>query len=449
MPNTLIATLTKKTKIFLGDYAYKRDIENRLFLSDLSVLEVEVLQEILNSSIKIPLSDLCKALNCKTDVLLPILDKFSRTGLLMRQNDSIFVDKEQRKYYEFNIQKFDDEFEPNIDFLQGMLNKVPIPVLPIWYNISKTSDNIFVSLIEKYFQTPKIYEKHLNDLTFPDPIFGAIIRDVFASPDLKVFADDIRNKYSLSKEKFEELILQLEFHLACCMSYNKINGKWKEVITPFHEWREFLQFQTQTKPKPIADKEAIERTSAKDEFSFLFDLQVYLKELNSGKPVKQLNPAIERSAILLGFAELSRNKPIQKDSPEAFLSMPIQDQSMLLYRQELAGFIKQEIASIESAERSSREVEKSLKRVLSSGWILFEDFMKGFIAQVGSVDPVTIKKMGKKWNYALPRYSEEEKKFIEMMIFGPLYHAGLTTTGTYKGKRCFAITAYGKIALGD
>ena len=451
MPSTLNGTLNRKTKIFLGDYAYKRDIENRLFLSDLSILEVEVLHEILNSSIKIPLSDLCKALDCESETILPVLDKFSRTGLLMRQTDSIFVDKEQRKYYEFNIQKFDDNFEPNIDFLQGMLNKVPIPVLPIWYNISKTSDNIFVSLIEKYFQTPKIYEKHLNDLTFPDPIFSAIIRDVFASSDLKVFADDIRKKYSLSKEKFEELILQLEFHLAVCMSYNKVNGKWKEVLTPFHEWRQFLQFQAKTKPQPISDKDAIVRNAPDDAFSFLLDLKTYLNELNEGavKTVHLSSTVIQRSAVALGLVQLSRNKPVQKESPEAFLSMPIQDQSMMLYRQELSDFARQEIVPIESVERSFREVEKSLKRVLSSGWILLDDFMKGFIAQVGNAEPVTIKKVGKKWCYALPSYSEAEKEFVKMMIFEPLYHAGLTTTGTYKGKPCFAITAYGKIALGD
>ena len=426
-------TLNKKTKIFLTDYPYKKDIENRLFLSDLSFFEVEVLQEILNSSIKIPLSDLSKSLNCENEELLPVLDKFSRTGLLMRQNDSVFVDKDLRKYYEFHIDKFDDNFEPNLEFMLGLLNKVPISLIPTWYNISKTSDNIFASLIEKYFLTPKIYEKHLSDLVFTEPALNSIVRDLFASKELKITTDELRKKYSLSKEKLEELIVQLEFHLAICLSYNKHKGKWKGVITPLHEWREFLEFQETTKPVPIPDKEAVIKSHPVEDFAIILDLQDFLKKVQQGK-LKNAdlpkNEAIINAALKLDFIESAQGKIKAKKNPESYLSMSLPDQSMYLYRESLSDIVRNSTYSFEAVEKSFREVERGLKRVLISGWVLFEDFMSGLISPIGNAEPVTLKKVGKKWRYTLPTYSEEEKKFVEMMIFWPLYQAGVTATGT-------------------
>jgi len=443
------STSNRKTKIFLTDYPYKKDIENRLFLSDLSLFEVEVLQEILNSSIKIPLSDLCKALNCENELLLPVLEKFSRTGLLMKQNDSIFVDKDLRKYYEFHIDKFDDHFEPNLEFMLGLLNKVPISLIPTWYNISKTSDNIFASLIEKYFLTPKIYEKHLSELLFADPVLNSIIRDLFASKELKITTDELRKKYALSKEKLEELIVQLEFHLVLSLSYNKQKGKWKGVITPLHEWREFLEFQEKTKPLPIAGKEI---PHSVEDFAFILELQELLKKVQQGK-LKNTdlpkNEDVVHAALKLGFIEQAQGKIKAKESPESFLTMSLPDQSMYLYRQTLSDIIRNSTYSFEAVEKSFREVERALKRVLTSGWIFFDDFMTGLISPIGNAEPVTLKRVGKKWHYTLPTYSEEDKKFVEMMIFGPLCQAGVTATGSCKGKRCFMVTAYGKIALGD
>ena len=334
----------------------------------------------------------------------------------------------------------------------GLLNKVPIPIIPTWYNISKTSDNIFASLIEKYFLTPKIYEKHLSDLVFTEPALNAIVRDLFASKELKITTDELRKKYSLSKEKLEELIVQLEFHLALCLSYNKHNGKWKGVITPLHEWRELLEFQEKTKPVPLSNKEAVVKSHPVEDFAFILDLQDFLKKVQQGKLKNSDLPKDETiitAALKLDFVERTQGKIKAKLDPESYLSMSLPDQSMYLYRQTLSDIVRNSTYSFEAVEKSFREVERSLKRVLTTGWLLFEDFMRGLISPIGSAEPVTLKKVGKKWRYTLPIYSDEDKEFLEMMIFGPLYQAGVIATGTYKGKPCFMVTAYGKIALGD
>jgi hypothetical protein len=420
------AILGKKTKITLNDFPYKKDIEGRLFMQDLSLFEVQVLQEILNNSLKIPLSDLESTLQCKKSDLTSVLDKLSRTGLLARQIDSVFVDKEMRKYFEFHCQKFDDNFIPDIEFLGNLLSKIPLSILPIWYNIPKSSDNIFQSLIEKYFLTPKIYERHLNELYFDDRVLDGIIADLFSTPNLMLPVDKVREKYALSKEKLEETILLLELHLATFLSYKKEGKRWKGVLTPFREWRDLLLFQANAIPKEIKLHKDIKRTHPQD-FGYLIDLSTRLKS----KPKPQ---------------DLSQ---IEGMAPKEFLAMPIGDQALLIYRHAMNSCIKEEHAPIDACERSFREVEKSLRRLLDIGWVTFDDFMKGFISHVGSSELVTLKKVGIRWHYALPSYSEKEVAFIKNMVFDTFFKAGLTATGTYEKKPCFTLTPYGKVALGE
>jgi hypothetical protein len=419
------AILGKKIKITLNDFPYKRDIEGRLFMQDLSQFEVEVLQEILNNSLKIPLSDLQATLRCKNQDLVAVLDKLSRTGLLARQVDSVFVDKEMRKYFEFHCMKFDDDFIPDIEFLGSMLSKIPLSILPIWYNIPKTSDNIFQSLIEKYFLTPKIYERHLKELFFDDRILDGIIEDLYAAPDLMLPVYSIREKYSLSKEKLEEIILLLELHFAAFLSYKKEGKRWKGVLTPFREWRDYLLFQAHSAPKEITNSKTIKRAHPKD-FGYLIDLAARLK----GKP------------------KAEDVKLIEGMNPKEFLAMPIGDQAILLYRHALNSCMNEE-GEIEAQERSFREVEKSMRRLLDIGWVTFDDFMKGFISHVGSSEIVTLKKVGIRWHYALPSFKEKEVAFIKDLIFDSFFKAGLTAIGTYEKKPCFTLTPYGRVALGE
>jgi predicted transcriptional regulator len=419
-------TIGRKTKIVLADYPYKKDIENRLFLSNLSEFEVTVLQEILSNSLKIPISDLESLLGTKQPELIKILDKFSKTGLLCRQKDAIFVDKEMRKYFEFHIQKFDDDYIPDLEYLGGLLGRLPLSLLPTWYNIPKTTDNIFASIIEKFFATPKLYERHLKELSFADPTLDGIIADLYSSPTLMLRVDDIKSRYKLSREKLEEVILDLELHLVLVLSYKKINNRWKGVVTPFREWRDFLLFEANTLPKSISESKTIQRKSP-DDFAYLGDLITHIKN----------NPT---AADLEKLDELSA---------KSFLALPLQDQAILLYRNALTTLPMHPGTNIEFAERSFREVEKSLRRILHLKWVYFDDFMKGVIAHIGSLDGVVLRKMGTRYRYVIPTYTEKEVTFIKSVIFDSLYQAGIVATGTESGKPCFCVTNFGKVALGE
>ena len=233
---------SRKNKITLSDYNYRQDIENRLFMADLSILEVDVLRGIMNGSLKTTLASLTDNLNITQKSLKPILEKLATSRLFKVQGDTIVVDKEMRKYYESQIIKFDDDFHPDLEYVQGLLNKVPIHALPLWFAIPRSSDNIFQSIMQKFLITPKTYERYLQDLNFEDPILIAIIKEIFSSPDYKVNSSTLIEKFNLSREQFEEYMLFLEFNLVSCISYSKTKDLWEEVVTPFHEWREYLLF---------------------------------------------------------------------------------------------------------------------------------------------------------------------------------------------------------------
>jgi hypothetical protein len=60
-----------------------------------------------------------------------------------------------------------------------------------------------------------------------------------------------------------------------------------------------------------------------------------------------------------------------------------------------------------------------------------------------------LKNRGKRWKYVTPVYSEQERGLMEMTIFERLYQLGMVATGTHNGKKCFCVTTFGAMALGE
>ncbi len=261
----------KKNKIHLADYNFQQDIESRIILSDFSAFDYEVLEEILFSPLKISAKKLVRSLGCSEADLDAILQRLSQAGLIQVSGDSILVDKDRRKYFEVQICRFSDQFKPDMEFLQGLLKLIPIHILPSWYAIPRSSNNIFESIIEKYLLTPQIYQRYLSELNFSDPVLHSILEDVLNSPELRVSTSDLISKYNLARRDFEQLMLQLEFHFGCFVTYSKEEDHWIESVTPLHEWREYQMFLRQTAPSPIGNAASIERCHQSD-FAFIEDL---------------------------------------------------------------------------------------------------------------------------------------------------------------------------------
>src|SRR5205807_9550304 len=134
------------------------------------------------------------------------------------------------------------DFKPDMEYLQGILRKVPIHVLPLWYAIPRTSNNIFESIVEKYLLTPNAYHRYLSELTFTNPIAARVMHDVFTSPDCRMSSSDIITKYNLTRAEFEEILLLLEFSFVACVTYTRGEDLFLEWVTPFNEWHEYLLF---------------------------------------------------------------------------------------------------------------------------------------------------------------------------------------------------------------
>jgi len=367
----VLATLSKNSQISLEPISSKKEIELRLFFGQLEPFQVQVLQEILNSSLKIPLSDLIEALGTNEKKISPVLDFFAKAGLFARKSDALFVDKEKRKLFETQMIKFDEDFEPGIQHLQSVINKVPLERVFDWYQLGKTTTNLLQSLIERIFQTPKLYERYLSELHFQDPLLQSIFNDLMASDELQLSCAAVRKKYKLTPEKFEEVALMLELHLAAFIRYLPEGN----ILQPLAEWRNFKMNLKNKLPKPL------KATSVKAD----------------------------------------KAKPIDLD----------------LYRRAIITHIK--AATVDSVERSIREIEKGLKVIQNAGWVFFEDFIHCFSGQVGKAQEVSLEKIGTKWHYRLPNYTPTEINFIETVIFELLVHAGCTSTGTVKGKPCFQV----------
>jgi predicted transcriptional regulator len=470
----------RKNKITLTDYDYRRDIENRLLMAQFTTLDLEVLEEILYSSLHVPIRKLAKHLDLDEATLHPILEKFSKTGLLKIENDSVIIDKEMRKYYEAQIVKFEDDFTPGMEFLQSLLKKVPIHVLPTWYSIPRTSNNIFDSLVEKYLLTPHLYQRYLLELNFGDPVLSGIIDDLIRAPDFKLSSKQLIEKYGLTREQFEEYLLYLEFNFVCCLGYQRENGHWKEIITPFEEWREYLRFLKETEAPSIPAATAIQRTWPSD-FAFIQDMAIVLT-LAKKDPLPLVafspdKPILEPSALaaiaskmegmkaedpqfqskvqhilaklfLLKLADRVDNRLYALEAANDWLDMRPENRALFIYRHPLNRLLNDAIPTHLCTERNIREAEKAILRVLNKGWVFYDDFIKGVLVTLNDDSVIILKRTGKTWKYTLPRYTEESLALIKATLFEWLFEAGIVATGNADGKECFTVTAFGQSLFG-
>jgi hypothetical protein len=448
-------TTARKHKVTLSDYDYKRDIENRLLLSNLSTQEHAVIEEILFSPIRTTVRKIAKSIDIPEDMVLTVLQKIGMSGLISFEEDAVVVDKEVRKYFETEMEKFEDDFQAGMEFLQHLLKKVPIHVLPHWYAIPRTSNNIFDSLIEKYLITPHAYQRYLQDLNFPDPALSAIAQDVIKAPNFEVTAHEIQKKYNLTPEKFQEALLNLEFHFVCTLAYRKKGEKWHEVVTLFHEWKEHLTFLKETAPTSIDEPKKIERYRPAD-FAFVDDMTAvlmhakkqpnFLQQKNGS--IKFSTPVPDESYVKklllkieqVQLAELSDGKLFLTDAGHEWLELRSENRALYLYRHPLN--------QLQIHEKVIREIEKSILRIVNLEWVIFSDFMKGVYAAVSEGQTVALKKTGKSWKYQRPTYTPEDIKLIEMVILEHLFEAGVTALGTYRGELCISVTPFGQSLFG-
>lgn len=469
----------RKNKVNLHDYAFREDIERRLFMSELTLFDVKVLQELLHISLTYPVNDLAATLGVDQNVLLSTLDKFGRIKLVSYSDGALRIDKELRKYFEVQVAKFteDDDELPGFDWIFGVLRKLPIHVLPDWYSIPRITNDIFRSIMDHYLLTPRIYERYLSDLVFPDPLLPKIMAEVLRSPDYCVEGETLRKQFRLERERWEELILYLEFNFVCCLSYRYTGVKWEEVVTPYREWRDYLRFQQLNQPYPISADREIQ--GQYDEFTFVKDMTALLKAAEQ-TPLDLLQVdgaySVEGSMIstwiphlhphghldlvhyaqtlldrllLLDLCEVRKGRLYPGDGSREWHRKSLEEQALVLYRLPLQSLNLSTLLSENVSERMLREMERALKKVTNRSWIYFDDFVQGLTIAVGAVMGVSLKQVGKRLRYEIPQYTPEDISVIRWAIFERLFESGITAVGKHRSRDCFRVTAFGQLALGD
>lgn len=449
----MIQSNTRKHHVELKDYPFQRDIGIRLFFASLTELEKEVMEEIVNGSLKCSIKQIVSSLSTSAERIIPLLNRLHQLELFQMQGDQLCINKEIRKYFAYELEKFSPSFEPDLQNLNASLNKVPIHNLPQWYAIPRASDHIFTSIIEKYFQTPKLYSKHLEEIAIERPDLFRLYKMILQSPHLTLDSKTIIETFKLSHEEFEILMLEFEYNLCGCLCYQKSGNTWQECATFFSEWKHYLLSNKNTSPSLNSDD--IKKLHLSD-FGFVEEFSHFLEnicetlfhlETKSSSP---FYPTFVETAIALQLASLDNKKLIpSKRSLQLWQHKTKQEQASTLY-QLLLNYARNTPEKIGGCtERELREIEKGLKTVAHQGWILFEHFFSGFKGAIRNHAPVVLHQKGKKWRYKFPEYGEEDQRFIQHIIVEYLWRAGIVSVGHCRNKPCFCVTPFGRMTLGD
>jgi hypothetical protein len=449
----------RKIKILVDDYPHARDASLRMILHHCTQNDLKVLEEILFSSIQTTTQNLVEALNLSPSQLETSVNLFMTAGLIKNQGQILVIDKELRKFFELEIQRFEQDFEPGIDFIAQLLKKVPIHILPVWYSLPRTSTNIFESIVEKYLYTPQIYQRTISEIQTYDPLLKTIIDLLFSSDHLELDLEFLQNHLSLSPAALFDTIALLEFSLIASVGYRQDRSSYKGYLTPFSEFKHYLLHLRATECTTLADAQIHKITLAP--FAFiegLFTLLNCFKNKGYHYPLDRLEESELKEAlaednlayldleelmqklVTVHLMETKNNQIALNESSYSFLSMKLESAALLLYRHPLN---KPCVHLAIPTDKAIRECEKAAVRLLGKGWVLLEEFVKGMVVPFSDEEQVHLRKKGRKWVYHLPTYTTSDQDFIHHIFTDWFEKVGVIETGFVDNKPTLRLTSLG------
>lgn len=463
---------TKRNRVNLADYDFESDIANRILLSTFTEKDFIVLEEILYSPIHFTIEKLALNLDFTTEVVLETIEKLAETKLLSFEKNSLTVNKEKRKYFETQIEKFEDDFFPGMEFLQNLLKRPPIDLLPIWYHIPRSSNNIFESLIEKYLQTPQIFQRYLLEFMTGEDLISLVLMKVYESPSLTVSFSDLMEMFNLSHQELTEIAIYLEFSLVAVTRYIKQDNQWTEVLSPFKEWYNYQMFLTGCTPSPVKNIDQIE-IYRESEYAFVEDMKKILLLAQSNPLEVSFDRSLDQYVILqksapIVIAQLKLTSPntsyinrlinklfilglakaentLFKPTPpsEDWMATPTEQRAHITFKHP-HNFVAMQKNSPLTTPRSILEIEKSMSTISKLGWVYFDEFIKGSQIVLNDEQKIILKPTGREWQYAIPSYTKEEETFIRAIVLEWLFEGGIVQTGIHNGKDTLRLTPLGE-----
>ena len=170
--------------------------------------------------------------------------------------------------------------------------------------------------------------------------------------------------------------------------------------------------------------------------------------LQESPPNPQYIDQLVSKLQLLKLAEVVDDKLQATEPAVEWLELRLENRALYLYRHSLNKIQSVQLPPHLTTEKVIHDAEKAILRVLHTGWVFYDEFEKGVIVPFAEHTAATLKKCGKGWKYALPDYSSEEKTLLRAIVFEWLLEAGITAVGTYQGRDCFTVTAFGQSLFG-
>jgi hypothetical protein len=209
--------------------------------------EVLILQALLDLSNNISLEDIQAECDLPPQEIINSLEKLSSIGLTARHHNQILVDKQLRKYYETQLLRFSPTLYPTIDLFTHQLKKISIELISLWYSLPKNCSNLLQTLIDKFFKSPQLYQRHLSEIQLEQPNLYRAYDLLINSPGHSLLYHEFMQRLELSQEERETYLLMLEFsgiaflhfrihpHTTSLTAHVSLLGEWVEyqkIINP-------------------------------------------------------------------------------------------------------------------------------------------------------------------------------------------------------------------------
>lgn len=463
----------KKITVHLEEFDSDLDAASRCLLAKLTKNDVLFLEELLYSPIKTSVAKLADSLEMERGDVAETLEKLSPLKLFELDGTSVMIQKDRRKYFETHIEKFDLDFRAGVDYLQSYLRCLPIHLFQPWYHIPRSSNNIFDSIIEKYLLTPQTYKRYLYEAISEDALPAKVAKEILESDEQEMTSSAVKEKFELTDEEFQKLVIQLELSFLCISNYRPMKETFEEVLVPLAEWVEYLQATDQVLPSSIKDVENIQ-TIKDDSYPFITDMSNLLSSLfkspievyfnqsldswaatdASWETIKNQIPLYQTSSLylaklinkllILGLVIIEEDSLVPTKQAKDWLRYPIDKRTYITFKHphNALSFIKQH--EVEANSRTILEIQKSIGKIKNSGWIYLEDFLNRAIIPLHEKQQIELRKSGQKWHYDLPSYSGQERSFLKQAITEWLYESGIVRIGKHAEKDCFSLTDLGK-----
>lgn len=458
-------------KVNLEDFSYKIDLSSRLQLENLSVDEIFILEELLYSPLKTTTSELADITEIDESSIEESIKSLLPLNLFTYADGNITTSKERRKFFETIIVKFNKKFTPNLDYYKDLLKQVPIHFLISWFHIPRTSNNIFNSIVEKHFSTPKVFLKYVNDALTDTPELKKLFDTVCSSDEGFISFEEAKEILGLNEEELEEKILFLEHHYILCSCYKIKGGKFEKKIALFKEWKNFLDTsQNKDDSQGITpDQHHLIQKQSDEEFSFILDMSKLLQLCETSNLQVQYNPKEElfflsgkldkteaffsscknylarviNKNLLLGLLVIENDCLMVTPPSKKWLETDLKQRTLITFKHPHNSLSHNCNFSFKIHDRNIIEIQKALSLVEKGAWILLEEFINRYLLKTNTLKQPTLTKAGKKWQYTTPEYNTEELMFIKVVITDWLFESGMVIPGMFENQICFKVTSLG------